>query len=595
MPELSKTRVPVALSNRSKLDLPYDHVTTSDFMYLRPVFCRETLPTEKGVIDAFGQFRLNPLAVPTYGRCRMNLRLFWVPFRTIMPNWDAFYNDTIGYGMNASDVASTGLVEKVPFFTSDTVLHVFSTINILGIGALANQTTNTVYDYRYLGTNYKFTAVGKACFAIFESLGYKILPCEKSDSTPMQFSALKLLAFAKVWMDWYSSSAYLDSSTYLAIEQLLNTASLVGYELTDQDFVTIFSATWKVAYDGDYFTAQWDNPVAPNQGLFSSFSLGDISYPSISNYSLNSATSSNNGTPLLIQGNNQQTVVATQYSIEALHSLTDFMKRNQLSGARAVDRYLARFGVQLKSEALRRSIYLGNTSIDTVIGDVMSHANTTPTADTSNLGDFAGRGDGKGSKVFDYNCEGEFGVLLMLASILPSGGYYQGYDRSNRHLTKQQFFVPEFDGLGTQSCEKGELYISRNDNFVNAPTDYANTFGFLPTYAEYKVGRSLVTGDYSCPASNQGANSWHLMRTFDDDSFSGSVDNVVHSLDFTLGSDRDQYDRIFEYTGNENEHFNCFFHFDVHATANTKSLFDTYEFEQNSDKVTLQTNGVKVN
>lgn len=569
MPDLSKTKVPTATDRTCHLSLDYHHVTTNDFMYMRPVFYRHCLPTEHGKINMMAQCRLAPVAVPTYGRAKMNVRTFFVPYRTIMPNWNEFINDTIGF---SSETDATGLVEKVPWFSSETLWKLFSETILIPSGALSNAVESTD-NYDFVGTNgsyRKFTPLGKAIYAIFQSLGYRIIPSK----TPfVQFNALGLLAFGKVWLDWYSQSAYLDSNLYKALEKLTKISSLTGYELTLSDIAIIAEATWHVNYDGDYFTAAWDSPVAPNIGNYSSFDLLDITSSASVPLRIGNASSS---TPSLSRtGGDNGTISSgiTQYGIDALKALSDYMKRNQITGARSVDRYLARFGVNLPSEKLDRCIYLGNMLVDINFGDVMSHADTAGTGEVSNLGDYAGRGDGVGNKLVEYDTNGEFGVLLSVASIIPNGGYVQGYDRNNRHLTKSEFWTPEFDALSVQSIERGELYTSMYSNsFAPVGTDYQKTFGFIPTYAEYKVGRSFVTGDYACRGTFVGGDSWHLNRLFDDASFDNDAANIAHSVDFATGTDRAQYNRIFTYTGDNNEHFNCVFHFNDAAQITQTSI-----------------------
>ena len=594
MPDLSKAKLPVAVDKRTHLSLDYHHVTTTDFMFMRPVFYRHVLPGEHGKIDMMAQMRLSPVAVPTYGRAQMNVRTFFVPYRTIMPNWDSFIDDTIGF---ASSSEAIGLVTGLPRISNQVIWDFFeSSVFVTPDGNVpVSETVSSNSEYDFVApdnTLRKFTWLGKACFAVLRGLGYDFCTAK---SPTIYFNALGLLAYAKVWLDWYSQSAYLDSSAFQQLDRLTKLSRLDSYDFTTSDLAAIFRASWCVNYDGDYFTAAYDSPSAPNPSNFTGVvlpDLGRISQQDVPGNSSAQVTNDElqNGSPVAVVTDN----MLTQYQVDALKALNDYMRRNAISGARNCDRYLARYGVQLPSDKLNRCLYLGNMLIDVNFGDVMSHADTSDSV--SNLGDYAGRGDGVGNKSVSYDSEGEFGMVISVASVIPNGGYVQGYDRNNRHLDKMSFFVPENDSIGVMAIEKGELFTSKRSlSFAATQTEYQKTFGFLPTFAEYKTGRSFVTGDYACVGSFAGANAWHLNRLFSEDSFDGSSNNIVHSLSFSRGEDRQQYNRIFQYTGNDNEHFNCVFHFNVDAIAPCHSLFDAYDFKDNGKSVELQANGVKLN
>lgn len=601
MPTFDKARVPVALEHHSKLDLSHDHITTTNFMDLQPVMYRHMIPSEKLSVNCQAFARLAPMAVPTYGRCRLNLRAFFVPFRTVMPNFTEFVEDTVSSSFGGLDKPNTGIVTKTPFFTNNDLLGCFINGTIVIGGStirlsseVSNYNPNTdVYDFCLNSGNptyYKFTYIGRKFYKILRSLGYSMIPNTADQS---EYSALALLAYLRVYFDWYSLSAYMDTASYQMFQSWFTyNHPTIPLQLDNIALQNIARFVWRVCYDGDYFTAAWDSPVAPNDGLYSMFTFPDITFPTTGPQTLNIATSSVNGSPLLLQGVNTQSTVATQFSIDTLKALTNYMKRHQLVGARAIDRYLADYGINLPADKLNRSTYLGVSSMDIQVGDVMSHADTSTNGE-SNLGDYAGQGYIKGGKTFEFQTS-EFGLFVIMSSILPSGGYTQGIDRNNLHLTKDQFYLAPFDNLGVQVITKGELYISKNYNFADAG-QYDSTFGYTPRYAEYKVGRDQLTGDLSLDSVMSGGDSWHLMRMFDDDYWNGDIDNLQHNIQFCLGDDADQYSRIFNSTDAELDKFYMIFHFNEVAYAPCKSLFDTYDFDEHGDKITLDSNGVKMN
>lgn len=584
MANFDKQKVTIAAGNKSKLDLSSTHITTSSFLTLQPVYYRHMLPGETIKGNANVLSRLAPVTVPTYGRCRINLRAFFVPFRTVFPNFNEFITDTIG-----SNVSASSLVSGSPVVPNNSFVKLFTSgYSFFGVSlALPIVNPGDPYDFENGGTKYVLSFYGRHVMKILQSLGYRII-WEDKDQTDFLWSALPLLSFAKVYLDWYFNQAYLDSVSYLGIQQLLKyndpTSSL---SLGAGDVFNIVNVCFSVFYDNgnDVYVNSWDNPVAPNTGNFSSFNGLDITDPNASSALVSMFS---NGTPYMQQGSNPS--LGSQYLHDFLKSATDYVKRNQLSGALQIDRFLTRFGVNLDSAKANRSIYVSSQSIDIDFGSVMSTANSNGTP----VGDYAGQGLGRGEFGFEFTSD-EFGFFVVMSSIVPSAHLYQGADRNNFHIDKMQFFQPEFDNLGVQAIKKAEVYVSKNSSFGNALGYIDSDFGYAPRYYEYKQKSDFVTGDFVSEPAMIGGDSWHLNRILDDSKWP-DVSYMHHSLDFTRGiTDIDSYNRIFNYTGEDIDMFYLVYHFAVQSLAPCKSLFDTYDFDSAGDALSMNGNNAKVN
>lgn len=599
--DFSKSVVASAAVNHSKLDVSSTHITTGNFMKLQPVYYRHMLPGEhiKGVGNVLS--RLAPVAVPTYGRCRLNMRAFFVPFRCVMPNWNEFIVDTI-----ASNNTSSSIVPSSPILPNSVIVSLYTTLISPGnIGLYSrkldpNDTDDAdiisagTYDFSYNSNYYLFNARGRWMYKVLTSLGYRPIWNTKDD---FNFSALGLLSLCKVYLDWYANSAYLNHQIYLSVMQLLKyndpTAGLV---LTYTDLLNISTMLKQINYDSgnDVYLNAWDNPMSPNNGLSTKFSMEDLPLYYGGNPSTSvEMASSGYQTPYMKQSAASQQGIGTQYIHQALKAMTDYVKRNQLSGAYAVDRFLSRFGINLDSAKVDRSVYIGASSVDIDFGTVMQTVNTAGAGNPSNLGDYAGQGIGRGSLNFDFKCD-EFGLFLVTYSIIPVAHLYQGFDRNNLHVLKQQFYQPEYDNLGCSAISKGEVYVSKNNSF-GSPADYSNVFGFAPRYYEYKQKTDYVTGDFVLASVMAGGDSWHLNRQFDDDSFANGITDLTHSYDFVTGYDAGQFDRIFQYTDSSIDKFYLVFNFAAESLAPCKSLFDTYKFDELGRELTLDAGGAKVN
>lgn len=572
MANISRIDVPVAVNNHAHLDLSCDHVTTQQFMTLQPVYYRHMMKTEHLNVTANVAIRPAPMVVPVYGSIRACVRAFYVPYRLCFPQWHSFYDDNIG-----SNDSRSSLVDKPPYFESSSLYSLFTDSNY----GLTNAGSSTDFDFEDSNSNYYiFTAKGRRFYKILLSLGYALIPSK------LEFNMLGLLALCKIYVDWYAPSQYLDTANVLSIQQYLSyNDPTTPKNFTTAELFQIFDFVDNVRYRSNgYFEDAWDNPVAPTTSQSSSFTFFDVSTNS------NSVTTLSDGTPVMQQSGPSVLNIGTQYVHDVLKKLTSYQRRHALSGARSIDRVLNQYGIQTDYLRQMRSIYVGCQIVDVDTGSVMATAAGSNGSQDSSVGDYAGAGFGKGSKTWDFTCDEE-GIFMVLSSIIPSGGYFQGYDANNRMLDKTQFFVPELDSLGTQVVEKGECYVSNKSSFG---TGYDGTFGWVGRYGHYKRPLNRVTGDLVTSIMN-GGNSWHLMRVFNDDGWQNDVVNVSHSYSFLLGKDYNQYMRLFQYTKAVVDPFYSYYHFKVDSYAPCKSLFETYDFDEQGKKISTDVNGTTLN
>lgn len=646
---LDKTQLNTAITENTKLDLGHQHITTADFMQNNVCYIHEMVPGEKIDVNMESFARLNPLPVPTFGRASMRNRAYFVPFRTIYRGWNDFITDAPHVWSDSK--MNSALLSTVPTINNSVLANMFiqnvaPDIQSIGDNDLMYSVgapplfdphigAYDLYDGQYFLC---FTQKGRQYLKVLESLGYKI-SWDVSNTTV--YSALPLLALGKLACDWYYPQPYTGTAEYNAVLRLCN-ADTGTITLADSDVMAILDIAAYVQYSSDYFVSAFDVPNQPVASAHSDFKLVNIDtigqiYGS-SNYSIiqqngvsnrtANATSSGDAVDrygqmdapfitMYVNGGSSNTAVTggiSEYLLHSLHALTDYMKRHQLAGSRAFDRYLARFGKALPAEKMNRSNYLGAAMQDIQIGDIMS------TADTSgaNLGAFAGKGMTYGNGHFEFSTD-EFGYFIILSSIVPASGYFQGIDRQVMRLNKLQFWTPEMDSLGNQPITADELYVSQNPTVTGSnqfnKDAHNQCFGWTPRYADYKVAHDSLTGNFRIPSLNgtngnlasigfNAADSWHLMRTFDDADFVGAngmdAGKVVHSLNFMRSTDWSQYKRIFYAASDVNpeqlpDNFTVIHNFEIAAYAPMKPLYDTYEFEDKGKKVTLDVNGVKMN
>lgn len=643
-----KVLVNDAITDGTKMDLSFTHITSNGWMQISPIMNKELVPGEHIKVGVESLVRMNQMPVPTYGRCNLKKSAYFVPYRTIFRGWNDFITDSphTNSSLNPENVGT--ILAKVPYVTNTNLVKAFLSGTYDGVG------------YEVLGSNYaatrptlpgeeedvycitgatsaagvslRFTMVGQTILKVVESLGYKI-QWNVNDNT--EYSALPLLAFAKVYCDWYFPQDYTNTAIYNYLYMLCNADTGVPYGLSKVDVGRILQMAY-VCYDSDYFVSAWDHPNSPNTGTYSGdFKITNIdsvrtlsqqggwtngkgfvantSRDDISTTEMMSSADAPFISGLLLGqnptgGTQYGATPISQYLLNGLKALSDYMARHKLSGSAAFQRYLSRFGKALSSEKLNRSVFLGTDLTPIQIGDVYSTSNMG--ADGFNgLGEYAGKGIGfSTTKDFEYSTD-EFGMFLVVASVVPAIGYFQGIDRNVKHLTKLDYWTPEFDALSVQPITADELYMSYNgasDFGFNGSgkTIHNQVFGFTPRYAEYKRMIDKCTGIYRIPTLNGdvsgstgdflGSSSWHLLRTFSDSDFGGAVSGMVHSVDFVYArNDYGDYNRMFaNQSPDAPDQFTAIHNFNIVSYSPMKSLYDTYEFNDKGSKQIMQANGV---
>lgn len=673
---MDKVNVPIAIEDNTKLDLGHQHITTNDWFGLNVSYIKEMCPGEKIDVSMETLTRMNAMPCPTFGRASEKHFAAFVPSRTVWRQWTDFITDTVHIG---SDGSNTGLwSDSVPTVSNENLCQAFIQASYAASAATADENfvnsvylleevTNevqnsglTAYDIKYYDNlsparahYYNFTYTGRRAISLLEQLGYKLYWQYGYNAT---YNALPLLAVAKCWCDWMFPNQYVSTSGYNTLMALLNKDNAANYVLTISDVTTILEYCTFTFYDQDFFTAAWDAPNSPKSDLHSTFKIVNIdtvskvySKPGTSPYDLTVSdggyVTNNIGlnvdidnriggldAPFIngtIKGSppgssNSFTAVApiSEYLLHSLHALTDFLQRNKIAGGRALDRYLLRYGKALSSEKLNRSVFISRDAQPIQIGDVMSTSDTDDITKGkgSRIGDYAGKGLSYGRNHYSYSTD-EFGYFIIFTTIIPSAGYVEGVDPMVQRKTRTQFYLPEFDSLGSEPISKETLWVPQYGDLGAINNTFnlqEGIFGFCPRYAGYKTSFDKLTGNFRLCSMNgtnptnpmefNAANSWHLNRIFDYTSFGGAYDahgnvvgnvykNIVHNPDFLRGQiDGKQYNRIF-YTNDVRtpDQFTTIHNFEIVSYFPGKSLYDTYEFEQEGRLVKTDVGGVRVN
>lgn len=612
---MDKTTVVSGQAKRNKFNFDGQTVTTTDFFRPIPIRSIPVFPNDSVSLKTEAMIRLQPLPVPTFGRVDATLRWFFVPYRAAFYAWNKFI-ERIPY--------KNTIVPSVPKVLNSHIVQVFQSLTDYEVGKsnawvtlMYKDVTDTSLDGYDFGSTelingtlfylyYKFTPRGRHLYNILCSLGYSI---NWSLNDLSEMSLLPLLCYLRVICDYYT-----DPQIGQSFEEYFD----LTYSLSIGDLEQLFFRVTQSNYDFDYFTSAWQSPTSP---------VAKVSQPSLSVQDITM-------TPNSVSSNNSQTIVDTnanytsdtpviesvsntsgsqktnlrnisQYAIDSLRVVSNYIRRHNLVGWRLMDRFLADFGKKLDYKVANQSIYLTSQQIPVQIGAVFSNSDTSSSGGRV-LGAYAGSGIGYGDDTLKFDSDDQHGMLICISTIVPKISYYQGRCRQQGVLatTPLDFLNGDFDQLGVQSIDLQEVFADAKspvefDQNWHGSWSPRKVWGFTQRYQEWKTGYDILSGDFRVPTLRTGADSYHLFREIFPSGKSYDVTQGQYQYftsitpTFRIGQQA-QFDRIFSFQSTDADHFNLFANFQIevwrNATKIGDTLLDTHSNEQN-DEVTIRRDG----
>lgn len=474
---------------------------------------------------------------------------------------------------------------------------------------------------RSYGIAFKLKPAGKRLRAIFVGLGYQFSPFNT-----LTFNPFKLVAFYKSWFELFRPKreyAFSETACYnlISLMRTIGNSDLTGTGMIGHfnAFINELSECYYYLPQ-DYFGMSVTRPIDDYRGTRpgsvdglpirlnsydGSVVQSNQTYPP-SDDNIVSARGGDIGTSPkkdavtipVDSTNGYLSAAAVRIGLKLLK----YANKNTIVGRSVYDYLKAHFGISVDdADGTGQIIFIGDDDIQIQISDVMS---TSETAQGS-LGEYAGKGIGYGNtREYDFTAK-EFGYWITFSTIVPKSGYFQGYLLENRHSSRYDFFHPEFDALGYQILERGELMDDYTHKFAGFNPVEGNAFsrkagfGFVPRYSEYKVGRNIVNGDLSLNSMDASMAAYYLDRKFprfDTGAFSYEDSDQVVRQAFELWrpsfipsvvfdnfrridpSDKlGDYGRIFRYDAVTVDPFIIHSIFSVDAYLPAKSLSDSFD------------------
>ena len=466
-------KVPVKVQKKSGFDKSFQNLFTGKVGTIIPILTDELIPNSTVRLRMAITTQLPPLASDTFMRVKQKYAAFFVPTRILVPRYEEWLT-----GKNVGNSTVTKIV-----------LPTFSFSPELDKAAYGN---GSLLDY----------------------LGYKCSETKFADLQNVQLSALPLLAYHKIYNDWFRNS--------LVQKDIFNNAlaSSVVYNPATSAVI----APCSIASNRNQFTYKADSNETTAGG--SKFADGvDITSLRQANFGSDLFTSC---TPKPQNGEAQsvsfQTVNSNgKFTISALraaNSMQQFLERNNLAGNRLVDYVKAQYGANLNDAIAQRPVLLGSGSFDVYSKGIyqtnaeMSQPETAVTVNTSNP--FRSVAAKYGSAYVDGNdlvIDGftaqEPGYLMVVTWLSPKVTYSTGVDPV---LTRYTSFDSQSDMANPilQNVGNEPIYVKQL-SMDQAITNSKEVFGYNERYANWKDKMDEVHG---LLRDNASLSAFALQRTF---------------------------------------------------------------------------------
>lgn len=509
-------KVPVQKVTRNLFDLSHNVKMSFKFGKLYPMLLMDTLPGDTVRLDSRALIRLAPMLAPVMQKLTVKTDFFFVPNRLVWNNWPRF----ITGGQEGTDP-----IVSMPYVTPATI------VSSPG-GSADFMRKGTLWDY----------------------FGLPIAPAVAPAAwSTERVCDLPFRAYKKIFYDWFVDP----NVGNIPVEQF-SSQVFEGWSIDGDSSAEFVGGTYGWGelrlrgWEKDYFTSAlpWaqrgDSVLLPlstsdvtinyratpliTRSGGGAVALGDFK-TSVSAAIVNLQDSANNLVSLdnidSMEVNNATTTINDFRTALAMQK---WMENNARGGGRYDEQILTHFNVRTADYRLQRSEYLGGGREVINISEVLATADSTGVP----VGDMAGHGVSYGKNArFTYRCE-EHGHIIGIISVVPDTSYDQGIERMWSRSNRYDFGWPEFANLGEQAIINKEVFFS----FAAADDDdNADTFGYIPRYAEYKFKNSRISGDF-----RDTLQFWHLSRSFNmrpalNDTFVTMIENYTTA--------EDSYRRIF--------------------------------------------------
>lgn len=470
MPNKNVRKALVSVPHRSGFDKSFRNLFTAPCGTLVPILCDEVIPNTSVYLDLALSVSMPPLATETFMNVDYKVEAFFVPTRLLMVDYERWLTDNDISISSGSGSGTATLRPPVAWVHPE------------------DCEPGSLMDY----------------------LGIKTVPSMISGNTIPEITAFPMLAYARIWDDWYRNSLIQKSIFRDRLEA--QAQSLLSYNAGNSKFVspvsgenigyvlqhtdnsinfadgsTIFDLRQR-NFGSDYFTTATPSPQKGDPQKVSmvlpdfNFVLGENTDVPIEPSSYVEATNVKDE-----EGNS----VNLQFTIQSLriaNSMQLFLERNNIAGNRLVDYVKAQYGANLQDSIAQRPVYLGSASFNVYNKGVYQSAKATESNNPfTSVGSRYGNAYAEGtSHLINFTAE-EPGYIFVIGSLVPKVTYASGINRMlTRYVrgakSQSDMANPILQDVGPQPIFLYELDATNAFGGGYSPD---HVFGYVDRYADW--------------------------------------------------------------------------------------------------------------
>ncbi len=505
---------------RANWNCDHSLVTTSDVLYVKPIFTDHILPNTRVQFDIDQASFANPTISPLYGRFKVKYIAFFAPYRLYMKDWRL--NDPFTIDDVTNEESFVYPILEIPRPSSDPNASTYVSPTSLGeyLGAYPSYFDSNDWDSAPGGLPDPSTAF--SFLAFWDFFRYYIANQQEEDFY------VRTTAFKPAYNDGVVTvPAVYPSDTTCSRKALNDFFSAVS--LSSTDTATNICGLWR-----SYFGF---NPIFAHKDVATRIDSIDVVSRFVRHefhYGLPFAPFTADPTTSWLSNSNVELERTSSKMIVNNGELTMDQWRIANATQSKLRKYLFNlgdFGDMIDSQygitpstQISKPMFLGAFQSDIVFNDVVSTAQTGDTGivdDNQTLGSRAGygRGTDRGKQNFvDFTAQ-EFGVFQIVQIITPEPFYYEGRDLQYLTHRYDEEFNPTFNIGLLQDLEKGTLNLV--PGLALSPTGTMNSHFNYSTWNE-SIGKqpygmqhitkiNKLQGMMTMPEYYQG---WALGRSF---------------------------------------------------------------------------------
>lgn len=459
-------KVPIKVQKKSGFDKSFQNLFTGKVGTIIPILTDELIPNSTVRLRMAMTTQLPPLASDTFMRVKQKYAAFFVPTRILVPRYEDWLS---------GQRENTG---------SKVVLPTFS--------------FNPETDKAAYGNG-----------SLLDYLGYKCTQTSFTDLQNQQISALPMLAYHKIWNDWFRNSLVqkniFNKSLGITAYNAATSSIVVPNNSATNKHVITYSVSGTAATSGG---SKFDDGV--DISALRQANFGSDLYTSCTPSPQNGLAQAVSFDTSAAKGN------FTISALRAANSMQQFLERNNLAGNRLVDYVKAQYGANLNDAIAQRPVLLGSGSFDVYSKGIYQTSNFVDSAGDTINNPMSGMAAKFGSAYVDGNdlvIDGftaqEPGYLMVVTWLSPKVTYSTGVDPIlTRYLTvdsQSDMANPILQNVGNEPIYVKQLSMDQ------AITDSDSVFGYNERYANWKDKMDEVHG-----LLRDGSNlaSFALQRTF---------------------------------------------------------------------------------